>query len=215
MIASILLALLLATIVVAQQSGTRGAASVPLLQSTNGLNVQDGTEGDNSPQHSNRGPPSGSGSRSPRTSQGEIGNFCDTGSSGTFSFSTPCTSIENYCSVPTGKCDVGEAGTCQERPQACTTTELEELELTEWDLVCGCDRNTYGNECIAALEGVNVWHEGECESGNACTDENPCTNTDKYFCKFPPGVFLLTLLYLLYLVYDSSLLNFFYSIPIY
>ena len=187
MIASILLASLLATAAVAQQVGTRGAASV-LLQNSNGLNVQDGSDGYNGPQHTNRGPPSGSGSRSPRTSDSEIGTFCDTGSGDIFSFSTPCTSIENYCSVPTGKCDAGEAGTCQERPQRCDTTELEELELVEWDLVCGCDRNTYGNECIAAFEGVNVWHEGECESGNACTDENPCTNTDKYFCKFPPGV---------------------------
>jgi hypothetical protein len=112
-------------------------------------------------------------------STSEVDNFCDTGSGYEYSWSTPCESSKNFCSVPAGQCDMGEKGSCQEKPTTCTM---------QHEPVCGCDRKTHGNKCMANGKGVNVWHDGECEGGNHCSDDNPCVNTDKYYCKFPPGL---------------------------
>jgi hypothetical protein len=61
-----------------------------------------------------------------------------------------------YCAHQPGD-DCGASGAtavCEARPEAC------DLQYTP---VCGCDGQTYGNACVAALEGVGVRTEGECE----------------------------------------------------
>ena len=71
-------------------------------------------------QHTNRGPPSNSHTSSTpihrqESSSSEIGTSCTSDLYG----SSSCTSSLNYCSTPLGKCDYGEVGTCQTKPQTC------------------------------------------------------------------------------------------------
>ncbi len=69
----------------------------------------------------------------------------------------PCPDGE-LCSFPE-QAICGEAdgsGTCETIPTGCTK------ELAR---VCGCDRVTYSNRCMALAAGVSVRHDGACEGG--------------------------------------------------
>jgi hypothetical protein len=56
-----------------------------------------------------------------------------------------------YCNYPPDA-----TGTCAAIPTACDLN---------YQPVCGCDGVTYGNACAAALDGVSVASEGECDDG--------------------------------------------------
>ena len=63
-------------------------------------------------------------------------------------------------------------GTCRERPVFCTL---------EFQPVCGCDGNTYGNACAAAAAGVNVVREGACLADGGCNSNADCSDADYCF----------------------------------
>ena len=66
-------------------------------------------------------------------------------------------SDDEVCVKREGSCD--GIGRCEERPQVCT------LEIDE---VCGCDRETYDNECSALGSGVSIKHRGACKGVDVC-----------------------------------------------
>jgi hypothetical protein len=69
-----------------------------------------------------------------------------------------------FCAKPAGACD--GPGVCTARPELC---------LDVWLPVCGCDGRTYGNDCYAHRNGVNVAHAGECEApGEGCRTDADC-----------------------------------------
>jgi len=80
---------------------------------------------------------------------------------------------DEYCWLPVGVCDPEDpVGTCQGRPEACST---------EWDPVCGCDYQTHSNACFAAMSGTSVRHVGVCEP----CEESPCGAGT--YCRRPLG----------------------------
>jgi hypothetical protein len=84
-----------------------------------------------------------------------------------------CESNE-FCRFTRGRCS--GVGTCTETTTNCATPVAP---------VCGCDGNTYGNDCGAASVGVNIRSDGACLPEGACRSNADCR--DNEFCELPEG----------------------------
>jgi hypothetical protein len=66
-----------------------------------------------------------------------------------------CTDGKQYCKYEKGVCGRGDqSGTCERRPEICPRILAP---------VCGCDGQTYGNGCDAAVAGVSIDYQGKCK----------------------------------------------------
>lgn len=85
------------------------------------------------------------------------------------------------CLYPAGQCNVADlAGTCIVVPETCPK---------QGPPVCGCNGQTYANECEIAKAGVRPDRNGDCgKKGEVqvCKTDKDCTGANQ-FCEFNPG----------------------------
>jgi hypothetical protein len=87
-----------------------------------------------------------------------------------------CASDE-ICEIPPDSCWLeGVMGVCTRIRDDCGTL---------FDPVCGCDAETYRNDCERMAAGVGMDHRGECGEPCGLTGDPPCP--DGSFCELPTG----------------------------
>lgn len=89
----------------------------------------------------------------------------------------PCSDPNDFCKTAPGECCCDFFGVCTPIPLACPLVYAP---------VCGCDGNTYTNECFADAEAVSVDHFGPCDDGGGgdCLTNADCAFTGGFFGQF-------------------------------
>ncbi len=89
---------------------------------------------------------------------------------------TPCTDGA-FCEPPPGHCtEATSAGVCVDPPAACAEVAQP---------VCGCDGNTWDNDCERRRALVGLAHEGPCQASCGATNGDTCPAGT--FCDSAPG----------------------------
>ena len=87
-----------------------------------------------------------------------------------------------FCKFPTGTCGAAdETGVCTAFPDACGEIFAP---------VCGCNDQSYGNQCEADRAGVSIRFHRTCEDddlGRTCGISGFVCHVDEY-CKYPDGI---------------------------
>jgi len=60
-----------------------------------------------------------------------------------------------FCQIPAGKCGADMTGTCAKVPEVCTE---------RYKPVCGCDNQTYSNDCKRQMAKVSKKSNGKCKT---------------------------------------------------
>ncbi len=98
----------------------------------------------------------------------------DTGNTGDGCKSNSECGNDQYCKKSEGMCS--GTGSCEDIPWDCPPRD---------EPVCACDGHTYPDACVAALQGVSVDYQGECNSGQGCSTNEECGM--EMFCKKKDG----------------------------
>lgn len=84
-----------------------------------------------------------------------------------------------YCDFPPDSCGLDRStGVCVPRPQFCNANI---------DPVCGCDQQTYNNDCEAAAAGQDVAYMGKCATEHCGGFAGLTCQTRDTYCDWTPN----------------------------